>query len=71
MGYIVQYNFTAIHASLVFEGLATEALVRHGTKNTNISVETTIFPLPITKVEENIGAGTDAFLIWFLVSPVR
>jgi hypothetical protein len=68
VGYTVQYNFTALHAALVFESMATEALVRHGTKNPEIRVVTTIAPLPVTKVEENIGAGTDAFLIWFLVS---
>ena len=69
VGYTVQYNFTALHAALVFENMATEALVRQGTSNSDIWIKTTIAPLPVTKVEENIRAGTDAFLIWFLVSP--
>ena len=68
VGYTVQYNFTAIHAALLFEQVANEALLRRGTNNDNITVETMISPLPVTAVEENIGAGIDAFLAWFLVS---
>ena len=68
VGYTVQYNFTAIHAALHFEQVANEALVRRGTSDDTITVETIISPLPVTKVEEKIGAGIDAFLAWFLVS---
>lgn len=75
-GYVIQFNFTAIHASLLYETLANEALVRQATspmdifrRNTSaLSVETTIAPLPVTAVEENVGAGEDAFAAWFLVS---
>jgi hypothetical protein len=68
VGYIVQYNYTALHAALLFEQIANEALARQGSKNMDIIVETTISPLPVTGVERSIGAGLNAFLAWFLVS---
>ena len=68
VGYTIQYNFTAIHASLLFEQIANEALVRRGVNNTDIIIETIIAPLPVTSAEEKIGAGIDGFLAWFLVS---
>ena len=68
VGYTIQYNFTAIHASLLFEQIANEALARRGANNTDITIETIISPLPVTSTEERIGAGVDAFLAWFLVS---
>lgn len=68
VGYTVQYNFTAIHAALLFEQVANEALLRRGTSDNSITVETIVSPLPVTKMEEKIGAGIDAFLAWFLVS---
>jgi len=71
IGYVIQYNFTALHASVMYENIANEALVRHGTGNPNFKVETTIAPLPLTNTEESIGAGEDAFAVWFLVSPNR
>ena len=71
VGYTIQYNFTAIHASLLFELIANEALARHGANNADIKVETIISPLPVTSTEERIGAGVDAFLAWFLVSTFR
>lgn len=67
VGYTIQYNFTAIHASLLFEKIANEALARRGTNNADITVEAIISPLPVTSIEESIGAGIDAFLAWFLV----
>jgi hypothetical protein len=68
VGYTVQYNYTALHAALLYEKLANEALARYGSNNSNISVETTIAPLPVTQIEQSIGAGMDSFLAWFLVS---
>lgn len=69
VGYVIQYNFTAPHAALMYEALANEALVRHATTdNPGFTVEATIAPLPLTAVEDNIGAGEDAFTVWFLVS---
>lgn len=67
VGYVVQYNFTAYHGALMFEALANEALVRHATGNPDFKVEATIAPLPVTKVENSIGTGENAFGAWFLV----
>jgi hypothetical protein len=68
VGYVVQYNFTALHAALMYETLATEGIVRHATNNQDVVVEATVAPLPITAVESSIGEAEDAFLVWFLVS---
>jgi hypothetical protein len=68
VGYVVQYNYTAVHSALLYESMANEALVRHGTNNPNFIVETTIAPLPVTALERTIGAPENAFLVWFLVS---
>jgi ATP-binding cassette, subfamily A (ABC1), member 3 len=71
VGYIVQYNFTALHAAPLFQTLADEALVRHATGNRNITIEATIAPLPITLREQAYGKAEDAvaasFAAWFLV----
>lgn len=75
-GYVIQYNFTAVHAALLYEALANEALVRQATSAHDIfrrssatfTVQATIAPLPITSIEEKMGAGEDAFAAWFLVS---
>jgi hypothetical protein len=68
VGYVVQYNYTAVHSALLYESIANEALVRHAMNNPNFIVETTIAPLPVTAVERTIGAPENAFLVWFLVS---
>lgn len=67
VGYVIQYNFTAPHAAIMYESIANEALVRHGSDNPDFKIETTIAPLPITTVESSLGAGEDAFTVWFLV----
>jgi hypothetical protein len=67
-GYVIQYNFTALHAALMFENRVNEALSRRGSGNPFINVKTTIAPLPVTPIEANIGAAEDAFAAWFLVS---
>ena len=68
VGYTVQYNFTALHAALLYENVANEVLVRHATSNPNFTVETTIAPLPVTANESNLAVGDISFLVWFLVS---
>lgn len=67
---MIQYNHTAIHAALVFEAIANEALVRRGTQRLDYTVSATIAPLPVTDTEDNIGAGEDAFAAWFLVRSI-
>jgi len=68
VGYVIQFNFTAPHAAIMYETIANEALARHASDNPDLKVETTIAPLPITAVESSLGAGEDAFTVWFLVS---
>jgi hypothetical protein len=67
ISYLVQYNFTALHSGPLYQTLADQAIVRYATKNPNIIIETTIAPLPITRVEAGYGAAEDVFLSWFLV----
>jgi hypothetical protein len=68
MGYVIQYNYTAVHAALLYEALATEGIVRHSTNEQDVVVEATIAPLPFTARESGIGKANNAFLVWFLVS---
>jgi ATP-binding cassette, subfamily A (ABC1), member 3 len=67
LGFIVQYNFSAIHAAPLYQALADEAIVRHATGIQNFSIVTTIAPLPLTSKEAIVTKGEDAFTAWFLV----
>jgi ATP-binding cassette, subfamily A (ABC1), member 3 len=71
IGYIVQYNYTALHAAPLYQALADEALVRRATGNPNFTIEATIDPLPKTLKERSYGIVEDAvasdFAAWFLV----
>jgi ATP-binding cassette, subfamily A (ABC1), member 3 len=71
MGYIIQYNFTALHAAPLYQALADEALVRHATGSQNFTIEATIDPLPKTMQEHAVGIIEGAipsdFAAWFLV----
>jgi len=51
----------------MFQALADEAIARAALNDPNFSIQSTIAPLPVTKLEETIGKGEDAFLAWFLV----
>ena len=66
-GYVVQYNFTALHVSPLFQTLADEALAREALRNTNFKIECTLAPLPPTRVEEAYGEAEDVFSAWFLI----
>jgi hypothetical protein len=65
-GLVVQYNYTALHAAPLFQSLADEALVRFALNESSFTVECTIAPLPLTKVEVSYGKAEDAFMAWFL-----
>ena len=67
LGFIIQYNFTLLHGAVLYQALADEAIVRHATGNSNISIETTIAPLPTTFRETKAHKADDAFTAWFLV----
>ena len=68
VGYVIQYNFTGLHTGPLFQALADQALARYATANKDITITTTIAPLPITKIEQSYGEGEDALLAWVLVS---
>ena len=67
IGYVIQYNFTAIHVAPLYQMIADEALIREATGNTEFKIQTTLHPLPITSAEESIGKADDAFTAWFLI----
>ena len=66
-GYVIQYNFSAVHVAPLFQSLADEALIRYATGNSSVTISTTIAPLKITNVEEGLGAAEDLLLVWFLI----
>jgi len=67
LGYVVQYNFTARHAAVMYQSTADEAIVRHATGYPEFIINTTIAPLPVTSVEKAFGKAEDSFAAWFLV----
>ena len=67
VGYVINYNFTALHVSPLYQTLADEALVREAIRDPEFNIEATIAPLPITATEEEFGEAQDAFTAWFLV----
>jgi ATP-binding cassette, subfamily A (ABC1), member 3 len=67
VGYVIQYNYTALHVSPMYQVLADEALAREAINNDDITIQLTIDPLPITQHEASLGAAQDATTAWFLV----
>jgi hypothetical protein len=71
VGYLIQYNFTALHASPLYQALADEALVKQYRAEQGLTedftVEASLHPLPITDIEEGFGNAEDATAAWFLV----
>ena len=66
-GYVIQYNFTALHVAPLFQSIADQALIRYATADPSMTISTTIAPLKITNVEEGLGAAEDLLLVWFLI----
>jgi hypothetical protein len=66
IGYVVQYNFTALHVSPLLQVITDEAIVREALNQSSFSINITIDPLPITYTEDAYGQSEDAFLPWFL-----
>jgi ATP-binding cassette subfamily A (ABC1) protein 1 len=67
VGYVVNYNYTALHASLIYQALADEALMREATNDDELTISATVHPLPFTDAEVAIGKGEIASNVWFLV----
>jgi ATP-binding cassette, subfamily A (ABC1), member 3 len=66
-GYVIQYNFTGLHVGPLFQSVADQALLRYATNDKEITISTTIAPLPITQAEERYGAAEDLVLVWFMI----
>jgi ATP-binding cassette subfamily A (ABC1) protein 1 len=64
-GYIVATNFTAPHASLLFQGLVDEAIVRAATNDNEISIDANIHPMTVTKLENDFANAESSFSAWF------
>jgi hypothetical protein len=64
IGYVVSTNFTAPHASLLFQGLADESIIRQALGDNDFKIKSTIHPLPITKVEGRLAQAEDSFSAW-------
>ena len=55
ISYLVSTNFTSLHSSLVYQALADEAILRKSLSDDTYSIQSSIYPLPITKVESTLG----------------
>ena len=64
LGYVVGVNFTALHASLLFQSLADEAIMRSALSDDEYEIQTTIHPLPLTKMEKGLKMSEDSFTAW-------
>ena len=67
IGYVIQYNYTAIHAGPLYQMLADEAIVREAIGDSGFKIQTVIHPLPITEIENNFSESEDSFTAWFLI----
>ena len=68
IGYVIQYNYTALHVSPLYQSLADEALVREAHDDDGYNIQTTIAPLPLTSLEQSLGKAEDGFAAFFLVT---
>jgi hypothetical protein len=67
IGYVLHYNFTAVHGVLMLENIATTAMSRFGANNAQLNIHTKISPLPISRLEEDLIHGEHAMIAWLLV----
>jgi len=67
IGYVIQYNYTALHVAPLYQQLADEAIIREATGNSGFKIQTVIHPMPVTSYEDSVGEADDAFTAWFLI----
>ena len=67
IGFVINYNYTSLHSSLLYQSTADEALLREYTNDPEYSISASIWPLPLTKVEEQYTLASNAFAAWFLL----
>lgn len=65
LGYVVHYNFTAVHSGPLFQSLADEAILKR--HDPEITITPTIHPMPVTFKESEYSDSQDAFIAWFLL----
>lgn len=67
LGYLIRYNFTAVHGAPIFQATADEAIIRHALNNSDFKINPSLYPLPLTKFELGIQQNDDAGVPWFLI----
>lgn len=67
IGYIVNYNFTSLHSSLLYQATADEAIMRYYLDDTAYQISASVWPLPLTQVEEQYRLASNSFAAWFLL----
>ena len=63
LGLMISTNFTAPHASVLYQALADEAIIKAGA-GADHNIKVIIDPLPFTAFEEGIKKSGDAFSAW-------
>ena len=66
IGYVVSTNFTALHASILFQAVADESIVRTALQSNDIDIKVTLHPLHFTKSEGRLKQASDAFSAWYV-----
>lgn len=64
-GYVVATNFTAPHASLLYQGLVDETIIRVSKNDDAYSIKVNIHPMPVTKLENDFADAESSFSAWF------
>lgn len=67
MGYVIQYNFTALHIAPLLQSFADEAIIREALNSDTFRIKTIVHPLPQTLEEESLGKAQNASTAWFLI----
>eukprot|EP00980_Cylindrotheca_fusiformis_P009501 scaffold2077_cov119-Cylindrotheca_fusiformis.AAC.4 len=67
IGYVIQYNFTALHIAPLFQALADEAIIREALSSDSFKIKTVLHPLPLTLQEDGVGKAQNASTAWFLI----
>ncbi len=63
-GYVVSTNFIALHASLLYQLLADQTIIRKALGDNEYNIKATIHPLPFTSTEDQILQSENSFIAW-------
>ena len=69
LGYVIQYNYTALHVAPLYQALADQAIALTALENETdtFNIMCTLAPLPITASEDSYSKADDIFVAWFLI----